>query len=402
MKVAVIGGGVVGTLTAYYLDSRGCQVTIFDQGHEPANKTSRANGGQLSYSFCDAMADPQIVPKLPGIVFGSDPAFRIKPSLQPEFIQWGMSFLSECRTKQRDKNTKALLKLAQRSAELMESLKEQFGDRAAFNQHGKLVLLSQAPDDETRRRVDLKRELGLNVSILNQDKILDIEPALARLNDAPSAAIYSPDDEAANAHLFTMCLSQALTKKGIECRYGESVESITTTKAGDCRIKTNSEEFAFNAIVLATGDGAARLLRPHGIKLPVLGMSGYSWTFPATEGSPSTSITALAKRIVFSRLGDVIRVAGFADVNLSPDTRYERAQTLREVAMQLLPGGADYENPVGDWWHGVRAMTPNSQPILGATSLPGIYTNLGHGMLGWTLGAATSEYVAQEITKNEG
>ncbi|MEM7098557.1 MAG: FAD-dependent oxidoreductase [Pseudomonadota bacterium] len=401
MKVAVIGGGVVGTLTAHFLNCRGCQVTLIDAGDEPASQTSRANGGQLSYTFCDAMADPQLLSKLPGIMLGTDPAFRIRPSLRADFIRWGLSFLNECRSKRRDTNTMALLSLAGRSSELMRTFKDQFRERAAFSEGGKLVLLSQPVDQEMRRRIELKTQMGLEISILNQNEILDIEPTLATLRQPPAAAIFSPKDEAANAHLFTKYLAEHLGTTGVDFRYGELVREISPRKNGECRIKTDKAEEVFNAIVLATGDGAASLLRPHNLILPVLGMSGYSWTFPATEGSPSTSITALSKRIVYSRLGDVIRVAGFADVNLAPIVGKERANTLRSIASQFMPGGADYDNPIGDWWQGVRAMTPNSQPILGRTGLPGVYTNLGHGMLGWTLGAATSEFVAQEITKNE-
>ncbi len=402
MNVAVIGGGIVGTLTAYYLWNQGCQVTIFDRAAEPASATSRANGGQLSYSFCDAMADPQLIPKLPGILLGFDPAFSIRPSLQPDFIRWGLKFLAECRSRQRDDNTRALLTLAQRSAELMETLKQQFGEHADFTQHGKVVLLGHEVDQETLRRIEIKRNLGLELAVLNEQEIIAVEPALADLAEPPVAGIYSPNDAAANAHIFAVCLSQYLVKKGVVTRYGESVDRLVPVDKGRCRIVTGADDKAYSAVVLATGDGATKLLRPHGIKLPVLGMSGYSWTFPATEASPSTSITALSKRLVFSRLGNVVRVAGFADVNPHPARHGTRADTLRNIAAQLLPKGADYENPTENWWHGVRAMTPDSRPILGATALPGVYTNLGHGMLGWTLGAATSEYVAREITKNGG
>ena len=164
-----------------------------------------------------------------------------------------------------------------------------------------------------------------------------------------------------------------------------------------CGVETAAGIEAYDAVVIATGDGATRLLEPHGVRFPVLGMSGYSWTFPATEASPTTSITALSRRLVFSRLGDVIRVAGFADVNAKRSQIQARANTLREFATGLLPDGAVYDAPIGTAWHGMRAMTPDSRPIVGATALPGVYTNLGHGMLGWTLGAATSELVAGEV-----
>lgn len=402
MHVAVVGGGIIGTFTAFFLHSRGCQVTIFDQASEPASATSRANGGQLSYSFCDAMADPTLLPKLPGILLGIDPAFKIKPSISADFYQWGIKFLRECRTERRDSNTQTLLNLAQRSSSLMEPLRDKFSDSAGYSKSGKLVLLGQPADTETHRRLELKQAMGLNVSILDEDQLMSIEPALKSISEPPVAAIYSPDDEAADAHAFINCLSHYLKNKGVSTRFGETVEKLKPQRNGQCLLKTTQDELSFNAVVLATGDSAEALLRPNGIKLPVLGMSGYSWTYPAVETSPKVSITALSKRIVYSRLGEQIRIAGFADVNIPARYTDERALTLSKIAQKLMPDAADYANPVGDAWRGVRSMTPDSQPIIGRTRIPGVYTNLGHGMLGWTLGAATGEYVAQEITKNEG
>jgi len=398
MDVAVVGAGVVGTLTAYYLRELGCRVTIYERAAGPAKAISRANGGQLSYSFCDAMADPQLIPKLPGILCGLDPAFRVRASLRLGFIRWGLQFLSQCRVRQRDENTKALLRLAIRSAELMRPLNERFGEQAAYGRVGKLVLLDQAINAETERRIRIKTDEGLDVRLLNQEQIWAIEPALKALAEPPITAIYSPTDEVANAYAFTLCLARFLQGAGVVIWYGESVESLRPSRNRPCVVETSKRKADHEAIVLATGDAAVSLLRPHGIRLPILAMSGYSWTFPAIATSPTTSITALSKRIVYSRLGDTVRVAGFADLNAKAGRCAERAATLRSVAAQLLPEGAAYDRPLGGPWHGMRAMTPTSRPILGHTALPGVYTNLGHGMLGWTLGAATSELVAQQVT----
>lgn len=400
MEVAVIGSGIVGTLTAYYLRERGCQVTVYDKAAEAASSSSRANGGQLSYSFCDAMADPQLLSKLPGILLGMDPAFHITPSVQAAFIKWGISFIGQCRKTPRDANTLALLKLAQRSAELMQPLNKLFGEHARHARHGKLVLLNQQLDAEFERRLDLKRNLGLEMSVLSQDEIFAVEPALRNLTEPPVSAVYSPQDEAADAFSFTQCLAQSLRTRGVNTHYETNVKALVPTDNNRCMVSTDNTEAVYEAVVVATGTEANQLLRPHGIQLPILGMSGYSWTFPATEQSPKVSVTAMSKRIVFTRLGDRVRVAGFADINANPANVQARANTLRDIAAQVLPGAGNYDNPIGDAWHGLRAMTPNSRPILGATGVPGIYTNVGHGMLGWTLGAATSEWVAQEITQN--
>ena len=396
MRVAVVGAGIAGTLTSHYLFEHGCNVTVFDRASAPASNSSRANGGQLSYSFCDAMADPQILRKLPSIMLRQDPAFQIRPSLRREFLGWGMSFLQQCTTERRDKNTNALLSLSKRSAELMQELSRNFGDENAIERAGKLVLLNTTPDAELQRRVSLKNRQGFDVQILNTDETLELEPSIEQFRDLPAAAIYSPGDEVGNAHTFIGCMARSLQAKGVVFCFDQEILSIHKISSGQQRVRTSESESDFDAIVIATGNDLS-LLSKLGLRLPILPMSGYSWSFPAKDSSPSVSITALAQRLVFSRFDDIVRVAGFADVNLKESEIARRADLLKKLASSIAPHAANYDAAVEAPWHGIRAMTPNSTPIVGATKLPSIYVNLGHGMLGWTLGAATSELVAKAV-----
>ena len=399
MKVAVIGAGIIGVLTAHFLQKRGAEVVVYDRLPQAASLTSKANGGQLSYSFCDALADPNLLAKMPGILAGFDPAFRIRPSLDPDFIRWGIRFLSQCTTSKRDLNTLALLKLAIRSAELMAPMNEQFGSEYNYARPGKLVLLSGAPSDELKRRIAIKRNLGLDVQLLSRDQLLRQEPAIERWNWQAQGALFSPGDEVGDPHRFAAALSKQLISRGAEFRYSCPIEKIQSDEGKSPAVCTHADTENFDAIVIATGYEANRLLKPLGIRVPVLGMAGYSLTLPATESSHQISITAPDQRIVFSRMGASVRIAGFADINVGTDVLQKRSEVLLQTAKQLAPDAADYAARNTQAWQGFRAMTPNSQPLLGATSQPGIFTNLGHGMLGWTLGAATSDKVASQVLK---
>ncbi len=167
MHVAVIGAGVIGTLTAHYLHTKGCAVTVYESASQAATLTSSANGGQLSYSFCDALADPQLLSKLPGILTGRDPAFVVENFLDPQFVRWGLRFLAQCTAKRRDANTLKLLDLCVKSAALMQPLLAQFGPESHHTNPGKLVLLDQPPSAELQRRTEMKQTAGIEISLLN-------------------------------------------------------------------------------------------------------------------------------------------------------------------------------------------------------------------------------------------
>jgi len=397
MRVAVVGAGIIGTLSAHFLNEHGLQVTVFDQASEAASMTSKANGGQLSYSFCDALADPQLLPKLPKILLGRDPAFSIRFGTDFDFWRWSLKFLAECTPSKRDKNTLSLLSMTLRSAELMQPLHQRFGHIYHHADPGKLVLLSQPPSKELRRRTALKADHGVNVCLMSTDQLLQREPLLNRWNWRPAGALFSQHDEVGDAQRFTTALAAELESIGVTFRFNTQVNQLTPVKSGGCLIKTNGGEDHYDAIVVATGHQAKRLLSPHVRTTPMLSMAGYSVTLPATHESPNTSITLLDDRIVFSRLGDQIRVAGFADVNARPNGLESRTDQLMRVAESVAPSIADFSASPRHNWQGTRAMTPNSQPLVGRTNQPSLFTNIGHGMLGWTLGAATAELLCKQV-----
>ncbi|MDJ0758241.1 MAG: FAD-dependent oxidoreductase [Woeseiaceae bacterium] len=396
MRVTVIGAGVVGVATAYYLSLDGHDVTVVDSNPGPGEGTSFANGGQLSYSFSDALGSPEFVRALPGLVFNRDEGAQV--SLSPGLMLWGLRLLRHSSRKQSDRLSLETYRKALHSNELMQALRERTNIEFDYFDSGKMISISGA--DAIRRAdntIRLKNQYGCDNVILTGWEAAEIEPALKAFSELPDACIYSPGDQVGDARMFAASLSEWLTSN-TSCQfiYGESVSRLSTASGRINAAEVPSGSIESDAVVVCAGTGSNALLRPLGLKLPIRGMRGYSVTLPAGEHAPVTSITALAQHFVFSRLGNRVRIAGFADFLNECDDRYIRQRTddLIRVARAIAPAAADYEADEKHRWSGVRPMTPDSQPIISATAVNGLFINAGHGMLGWTLACASGETLA--------
>ncbi|MEM9622173.1 MAG: FAD-dependent oxidoreductase [Pseudomonadota bacterium] len=401
MRVAVIGAGVVGVLSAYYLRQLNCEVTVYERDPTAGSGTSFANGGQLSYSFTDAMADPQLLARLPGILANRDPAFQITPSFSRSFLTWGLSFMRNCTPRRRDENTRTLVRLALRSQTLMETFATRYAPAFSLNRAGKLVLLDQPPNTELLRRVALKQAMGVDLRVVTREEIDSLEPSIRAWSQPPEAGLYSVSDAVADSLTFTRALARDLQQQEVQCWFGNPVLALQQIPDIGWQVVSQDHTETYDAVLLCTGAAAAPLLAPLGIRVPVLPMAGYSVTLPRTVRSPAVSITALAQRTVFSPLGEQIRIAGFADINPGATQCRQRINNMLDTCRQLAPEAADYSAQEQSGWMGYRPMTPNSLPIVGPTQHQGLFTNLGHGMLGWTLAAATGEQIAAQISSGQ-
>ncbi len=400
MHVVVLGAGVIGVTTAYYLSERGHEVTVVDRASEVASGASGGNGGQLSYSFTDAMASPAMLLKMPGITFGSNPAFFTRPPLNLQLIRWGLAFLGQCTTSKHQKNTMAVLQLGLHSSKLMRELHARTMLEFSYRQTGKLVMLNtREAVDEADRLCALKRQYGCDIRVVTLDEAIDIEPAVKHMSNDYAGAVYSSIDEVGNSLTFTTKLAQWLTEnRGVKFLLGTNVNRIITAGGKLAALQTGQGSIAADAVVVCMGAESGRLLQPLGIKANIYPMRGYTVTLPAIGTSNSTSITDLNSKTVFSRLGDEIRIAGFADfVGYRTDKDEERVETLLQTARGTAPAIADFTSSTNHGWAGFRPMTPNSQPLLGPSPVEGIHLNTGHGMLGWTLACASGHRVAAGI-----
>ena len=400
MRVVVLGAGVVGVTTAYYLSERGHSVTVVDRAESVASGASAGNGGQLSYSFTDAMASPALFSKFPKMMAGLDPAFYVRPPLNSQLVCWGQAFLRQCSGHQNRQNTLAILQLALRSASLMTELRTQTGLKFSFREAGKLVLLAgKAALTEAAQVCTLKRQYGCDARVVTFAQAAEIEPALNHLENEYAGAVYSKSDQVGDSLEFTTGLSQWLTlNRETEFRLNTTVQKIVTRGNKLAAVETDQGTIQADAVVVCMGAWSSKLLDPLGIKTNIYPMRGYSLTLPASETSNSVSITDPGCKIVFSRLGDEIRIAGFADfVGFRTGMDGVRAQKLYKTARTIAPSIANYDVSSTGEWGGFRPMTPDSRPLTGPSSVEGVHLNTGHGMLGWTLACASAHDAAAGI-----
>ncbi|MQW87898.1 D-amino acid dehydrogenase [Sinorhizobium saheli] len=396
--VFVLGAGVVGMTTAYVLASRGHKVTVIDAGSAPAERgASFGNGAQLSYAFSDPLASPSLVANLPKYLFGRDPAFRLTPTMSPKFWGWSLRFLANSSRSSFERNTIEVLKLAMESRRAFSNLSGRFNfdHRSA----GKLNLYSNHMALRNAEALSqLKNRYGADQKILTPNEAIEREPALAGYGHAFVGALWSPIDEAGDSWLFCQNLHRLLQSDyGVKFRFDTEIKSLKTRDGKINAIVTSAGELECGRAVIALGVWSAAIARSVGIKLPIWPMQGYSLTVPATSMAPSSSITDTTRKVVFCKIGDRLRIAGLADIgNSRTNFREARFQTLLETARGIFPDAGDYNADLNAWT-GLRPMTPNNQPIVGACKVAGLFLNCGHGSLGWTLCMATAQRLAAVI-----
>jgi D-amino-acid dehydrogenase len=400
MRVAVLGAGVAGVTTSYYLADQGCDLTLIDQASEPAAGTSHANGGQLSYSFTDSLAKPSFVAGIPGLLLGRDPAVRVRLASDPSLIAWGLRFLRECMPSRARANTVALLEMGMRSASLLADIVLRTEVQFAHERSGKLVLLPAGANlSAVRETKELKKRHGCETELLSFDEACGIEPSLATFTDEYAGAIYSRTDEVGDARAFTCGIGDWLVReRGIQMRLNEKALSLIVDGGAVRGVRTDRGDVAADAVVVCLGAWSGPLLALAGLRTHIYPVRGYSVTLPRLGESPSISITDLRRRLLFCPLDGHMRIAGFADF-VGFDGRQDdaRISQLADCAERVAPAAADYSKLPQTAWAGSRPMTPDGRPLLGATGTPGLYLNCGHGMLGWTLACASAEQVAAAV-----
>ncbi len=403
MHVAVLGAGVTGATTAYYLAELGHTVTVFDRASSVAAATSHANGGQLSYSYTDSLARPEFIPRIPSLLLGFDPAIHIGVYRNLYLARWGLDFLAQCTARKSRENTLAVLKIALRSAELLDELQGKVDLDFSYRAAGKLVVLADAGEVAgARKRSELKRRHGCETEILGYDEAVVLEPALEAMRQKFAAAVYSESDQVGDARAFSVGLLNWLgNNRDVTLRLGEDVKSIEVKDRRLRGLQTDRECVGIDAAVVCLGPWSSSLLKPVGVDPRIYPVRGYSVTLPRGRQAPVLSVTNLEHRIVFSVLNDQVRIAGFADfVAYETNKDEKRLAKMLDIAERVAPEAADFRASEKYPWGGFRPVTPSSRPVVGATKIRGLYLNTGHGVLGWTLACATGHDVAQSLSES--
>lgn len=401
MHVLVLGAGLAGVTSAWYLKQAGLDITVVERQSAAAMETSFANGGQISVSHPEPWANPA-APLTVLRWLGKDEApLRVRPHADWAQWAWAARFLRECLPWRTERNTRAIAELARYSHQCLAQVRTTAGIDYEHARRGILHLFMHA--GEARRiqaRVGALQDLGIAAEACDPARCVALEPALAPLAERLRGGLYAPDDESGDAHGFVSALTQRLQADGVRFVFDTHIDAIDhrgglVEGVRITRPDGQADRLEANSYVLCLGSYSPQLVAPLGERLPIYPVKGYSMTLPVIEPAraPSVSLTDEARRIVCSRLGDRLRVAGTAelngyDLNLNP----QRGQALLDWVAAAFPGATDLA--AAEPWCGLRPATPSNLPLIGKSGLINLYYNTGHGTLGWTLACGSAAALA--------
>lgn len=409
MRVAVLGAGVIGLATAWWLARDGHDITIVDRNDGVALETSFANGAQLSYSYVAPLAGPGVLPKIPPWLLRRDSPLRFYPTLDPDQWRWLARFVLACNRTQSEVTTRRLLALSFYSRRLMHELVASESLEFGHRRNGKLVVHSDGEGyANARALVDYQRSLGCEQEALEPDACAALEPALAPgggLGAHLAGGIHTPSEEVGDCYRFCVGLERLLMARAhVRFALGTQVQRLVAERGRVVAVDTSAGPIDADAFVVAAGSVSGRLVRSLGLKVPVYPLKGYSLTLPVTGRSPQVSVTDARRKVVYAPLagaeGPTLRVAGMADIaGWSQEPDPARLRQLVAEARAAFPEAADYDAPIASMapWCGLRPATPLGTPVLGATPVGNLFLNAGHGALGWTLALASGRIAADAI-----
>jgi D-amino-acid dehydrogenase len=392
-KVLILGAGIIGVATAYFLREKGHEVAVIDASPGPGEGASFANGAQLSYSKTYPLSNPKTVKSIPKLMLMKESPIRLK-RIDFELISWGLKFLGQSTPVKAAKNAEEVLKMGLRSRELMHIITQRHALNFDYERTGKIFMFTnQADFDAAKHLAESYDHMGLSQKILNPGEAVVLEPALAAMEKQMAGVIYSDIDESGDAKKFCEEMTKLLIGAGVNFVWNKRLSSIVTENG---RIK-NIDGIEADAYVDCLGIGSNKLLSQIGEKLPIYPMKGYSITAKATSMAPKISITDEGRKVVYSKIGDRLRIAGIAEfAGYNKTISAKVVSKMTKNAQNCFPNSADYSEVTA--WTGLRPMTPSTVPIIGKSKkYQNLYFNTGHGMLGWTLATGSAEKLATLI-----
>lgn len=398
--VCVVGAGIVGAATAYQLAREGWRVSLVDAHAAPGLGESRANGAQLSYSYVEPLATPAALLALPRWLLSADSPMRWRPRCEAAHWRWLLAFVAACRWPQVRRTTAELLALSTLSRDTLHRWLRELPDLAASSHHarpGKLVLYRDAgARDAVLRQLRWQHELGCEQRLVSADECRRLEPALAATGGGPIAfGVWTESEEVVDPSLLARQLAQA---SGATLHLGATARRFVHANGRVQALDLGHQHIVADQFVLAAGPATAALLRPLGAPPAIEPIRGYSVTLPviAPHAAPRTSVTDQRRKLVYARLGDTLRVAGFAEL-CGIDRRLDprRSQALCDAVRATFPQACAFDDPQP--WVGLRPATSSGRPWVGATRWPGLWLNAGHGSLGLTLACGSAALLADLI-----
>lgn len=400
MKILVLGSGVIGVTSAWYLARAGHEVTLVDRQPQPAMETSFANGGQVSWGAANPWAAPGIPRKALGWLFQRHAPLVLRPTLDPAMWRWLGQMLRNCTDARYLANKERQLRLARYSHACLTELRNELGLHYDQSTHGLLILYRRARDlAVATREAQLLDRLGIAYRFLDRAACVAHEPALRDSQGKLAGGMLFPGDESGDCRRFTEELAARARPQGVQFLASTNVTRLVADGDRITRVVTDRGDLTADAYVLACGSYSPLLLKPLAVHLPVYPVKGYSITVPITNDAvaPQGTLTDETYKVVITRLGNRLRAAGTAELcGYDLTLRPARLATLVHVVRDLFPSVGDHT--ATEPWTGLRPMTPDNPPVIGATPYQNLFLNTGHGTLGWTMACGSGRVLADLVS----
>lgn len=395
----VVGAGIVGLTSALRLAEAGYVVTVLERESEPCVGSSKANAGQLLYDRIGAMGSAGFLRGVPGAVFDADQGMSLAGLANPTRWPWALAFLRQCTNHRWHENTRRLLEIAARSKQAMPEFQARYNLAFDWRKSGKLIV---HPTEERLLAADqslqFHAQFGGEHEVLDHAACLEHEPALRGGNRKIAGGIHLPDASIGDCRMLGGEIADLLAEKfGGQVKYGVQVTGLVKRAGRVTAVQTNHGEITADLFVIASGKSANDLLRAKFAgKKRITPVKGLSLTFPVGEAAPDLSVTEAAGRFVVMRMGDRVRVTGYAIFADGEKIKPAYIQTLTDKAKSLMPKAARYD-VAPDVWVGIRPQTPDDVPMIGQAGAQNLFVNAGHGSLGWTLALGSAAVLLDEI-----
>lgn len=402
MQVLVLGAGVVGVTSAWYLAKAGHQVTVVDRQKDVALETSYGNAGQISPGYSAPWAAPGIPVKAVKWLLQDLSPFMINASeLDGKTLSWMTKMLANCNEGAYHTNKARMMRLAEYSRDCFKQLRADVDINYDQRMKGTLQLFrSQKQVDAAQKDIAVLQECGVNYQSLDRQGCIDHEPALKNVQDKVVGGLRLPGDETGDCFKFTTALAEECKKLGVEFLMSMDIDSLNVEQGRITSVSTSCGELTADSYLVALGSYSTPMLSDIGIKVPVYPVKGYSLTLPIVDAdkAPTSTVMDETYKVAITRFDDRIRVGGTAEIaSYNTQLHEKRRANVEFVVGDLFPGGGDLQQ--AEFWTGLRPMTPDGTPILGETQYSNLYLNTGHGTLGWTMSLGSGKYVADVISE---
>ncbi|WP_455820437.1 D-amino acid dehydrogenase [Pseudomonas cerasi] len=399
MRVVILGSGVVGVASAWYLAQAGHEVTVIDRQPEAALETSAANAGQISPGYAAPWAAPGVPFKAVKWMFQRHAPLAIRLDGSRFQLQWMWQMLRNCDMRHYQQNKSRMVRIAEYSRDCLKALRQETGIAYEGRQGGTLQLFRTAQQYESAAKdIAVLKDAGVPYELLETAQLLQAEPALAATQHKLTGGLRLPNDETGDCQLFTQRLAAMAAAAGVTFRFNTSVDALIQDGNRISGVKCGGERVTADAYVVAFGSFSTALLNDI-VKVPVYPLKGYSLTIPIkdTAAAPVSTVLDETYKVAITRFDDRIRVGGMAEiVGFNTQLLPARRRTLEMVVRDLFPQGGHIDQSI--FWSGLRPMTPDGTPIVGRTPLKNLFLNTGHGTLGWTMACGSGQLLADIIS----